>query len=901
MVSKRNRISVVIPCYNDGKYLPETLQSVAAQTRPPDEILVVNDGSTDPATLALLDTLPKHIRVHHQHNQGLGFARNNGIRETTGDLILALDSDDLLDPTTLEKMEAALDANPDASWVYSHIESFGAWQDIITVPRWNPYLELDTNYCVVMSLIRKSLFTERGLYYPKMLGYEDWSFWMGCIEQGLYGIVIDEPLFKYRRKVTGSLLTASDRVRHELRTLLLQQHPSLFTPAKRAELKLRHAPGLELVWTGEATDVPRVRRWLEQQTLTDVTLTVGAPDDARGLLQSLKGKYAALLRPAHLPLLEQGSPTFLEQLMRALEWRYLSAMVVPTDVPTLTAWATREREAPYPLERLETHPEDIIFMRTYLASRATEGELPPDRPATALFHAVVRQPDSFLFAHDFFRQVKQLPQTQASFCPPAPQPAPSFKKKARGAISVARKGMVRVLGEERTARLLHPIKQGVHERRSALKRLVQRRKEQWIPEHRLLLCPSHLQERLLLDGVPVDLERPEPRVTAGDSKRVLLVLPWVMCGGVDKATIDMAELLRGAGYELSLATNLPATNEWAHKLVPHVDDLWHMHTLVPPADQAGVLTELVRNRGFDAVFMSHSWLGYDTAMAVKRRLPGVRTVDFLHMHNDYTRQSCKRYDRYLDMHLVSSEYIARRAERYGVSPDKLRVIRLTCDEQSLFNPEKVAEGWLYERLGLRRGTPVVGFVGRLHEDKNPLFLAQVHEKMRSRWSQPNRPLHFVFIGDGPMQEPLQERLLRTGMNRCTHFLPSNAPIALAMRDMSLLLLASRVEGLPIVFYEALSMGVPVVTTAIEGIPELVTQDVGACVPNLKNAEKRLERVSEAALDILENEALRAAMGQRARQRMQTHFPLAATHAAYRKAFEELLRTGARPVDLAVAG
>ena len=139
------------------------------------------------------------------------------------------------------------------------------------------------------------------------------------------------------------------------------------------------------------------------------------------------------------------------------------------------------------------------------------------------------------------------------------------------------------------------------------------------------------------------------------------------------------------------------------------------------------------------------------------------------------------------------------------------------------------------------------------------------------------------------------------MDRCTHFLPSDTPISLAMRDMSLLLLASRVEGLPIVFYEALSMGVPVVSTAIEGIPELVTSEVGACVPNLKNPEKRLERVSEAALDILENEALRVAMGRRGRQRMQSHFSLGATHAAYLKAFEELLRTGTPPVELAAAG
>jgi glycosyltransferase involved in cell wall biosynthesis len=289
-------------------------------------------------------------------------------------------------------------------------------------------------------------------------------------------------------------------------------------------------------------------------------------------------------------------------------------------------------------------------------------------------------------------------------------------------------------------------------------------------------------------------------------------------------------------------------------------------------------------------------------MAVKRRLPGVRTVDFLHVgYNDYTRQSCQRFDRFLDMHFVSSEYLLRKAQRLGVDASKLRLIRLACDEENIFNPAKVAEGWLHERLNLRRGTPLVGVVGRLHEEKNPLFLAQIHEKMKQRWSQPNRPLHFVFIGDGPMEQPLRARLRETGMERCTHILPSDSPVMQAMRDMSLLMLASVHEGLPIVFYEALAMGVPVVSTSFEGIPELVTSEVGACIPNLKDPAKRLERVSDAALEILENDALRSAMSRRARQRIQTHFSMAATQAAYLKAFEELLRSGSTPMDLASVG
>lgn len=910
-MKSKQRISVVIPCYNDGRYLPETLDSLASQTRKPDEILVVNDGSTDPDTLALLGRLPPHIRVLHQENQGLGMARNNGIKQLTGDLVLILDSDDLIAPDTLEKMEATLEANPDASWVYTQIESFGAWQDIVAVPRWNPYLQLDTNYCVVMSLVRRSVYSELGLFYPKMLGYEDWSFWLSCIEAGLKGVVIDEPLFKYRRKLTGSLLTSSDRVRHELRSQLIQQHPRLYTREARAALKAAHAPGMEIVWTGPAADLPRLRSWLEGQTLSDVVLTPNAPADARGLLRALKGKYAVTFGPSHLPLLERCSPTFLEQVVRASESRYTAAIVVPTDVPTLVEYTPRPRTRPYPAERLGRE-DDLVFLRVLTASHLTTTDLPADAGAPQLFHQVLRDKGGVLFAHDFFFQVKELPPKSALPSASALQRRQEETKSLRMAVSLARRGMVKVLGEEETARLLHPIKVRLRDQKQRLQRMVpavlsQRPRLPAPPVARgeQLLTPSQYEERRILNGVFVDLERHAPLATQGSGRRVLMMLPWVTCGGVDKAAVDLAALLKSSGCDVSLVTNVTSPNDWAHKFNPHVSDVWHMDYSVPPVEQAGVVAELVRNRGIDAVYMCHSWLGYHSAEALKRRLPGVKTADYLHMKGAYMKESFRHFDRFLDMHMVSSEYLINKALKAGVSKSKLRLIRTACDEENVFNPARVSEGWLYERLRLRRGTPLVGFVGRLHEDKNPLFLARLHTRMRSRWSQPNRPLHFVFIGDGPEEERLRAYVTEQGMHHFTHFLPSDTPIPLAMRDMSLLLLASRIEGLPLVFFEAMAMGVPVVSTSIQGIPELVTSEVGACVPNLKNPERRLERMSDAALRILENDELRATMGRRARLRIQSpEFNLVSARAAYLSAFEELLRGGtdtAATVELAKVG
>src|SRR5262249_42739295 len=190
--------------------------------------------------------------------------------------------------------------------------------------------------------------------------------------------------------------------------------------------------------------------------------------------------------------------------------------------------------------------------------------------------------------------------------------------------------------------------------------------------------------------------------------------------------------------------------------------------------------------------------------------------------------------------------------------------------------------------------PLVGMVARLHRDKNPLFMHRVFQRMRARWSQLFRPLHFVFIGDGPLREQLAEESIRTEMSPWVHFLGSDTPIPLAMRSLSLVMLASEIEGLPLVFFEAMSMGVPVVSTDLEGIPELVTDAVGRCVPNVANANDRLELLCQAALEILEDDHLREQMGHRARQRVEEHFNVVRTDPAYLAAFDDLFTMSRSP-------
>jgi len=118
-ISRDDRVSVIIPCYNQAHYLGDALASVAAQTHGQPEVIVVDDGSTD-NTVEVAKCYPG-VRYVRQDNAGLAAARNTGIRHSTGEYLVFLDADDRLLPSALRVGLTALAARPGHAFV------FGAW------------------------------------------------------------------------------------------------------------------------------------------------------------------------------------------------------------------------------------------------------------------------------------------------------------------------------------------------------------------------------------------------------------------------------------------------------------------------------------------------------------------------------------------------------------------------------------------------------------------------------------------------------------------------------------------------------------------------------------------------------------------------------------------------------
>ncbi len=224
------RVSVVVTCWNLGAYLPETIRSVRAQTFTDYEICVVDDGSTDPATLEVLEGLPSDIRRITIDNRGLPAARNVGLRETTGEFVCAVDADDILSPSLLEKSVQRLDASPTVAFVSHWLRAFGdeSWE-------WCPArcdfpALLDVNTVNGSALVRRSAVEAVGGWDETLRdGCEDWEFWIRVVAAGYKGEIIPEVLFEYRRRADSmSRLKFAGDGHAKVYRSIVERHRTLF-------------------------------------------------------------------------------------------------------------------------------------------------------------------------------------------------------------------------------------------------------------------------------------------------------------------------------------------------------------------------------------------------------------------------------------------------------------------------------------------------------------------------------------------------------------------------------------------------------------------------------------------------------------------------------------------------
>ena len=194
-------VSVIVPIYNSEEFITETIESIINQSYKNLEIILINDGSTDNSKQICRKYLAKDSRIIYieKENGGVVAARNDGIAKATGEYILPVDSDDIIEKTYIEKAVDIITKNDKIGIVYCKAEFIGAKTGYWDLPEFTIANILKDNCIFATALFKRTDWIKVGGYkeYVKN-STEDYDFWLSLIENGSKVYRIPEILFKYR-------------------------------------------------------------------------------------------------------------------------------------------------------------------------------------------------------------------------------------------------------------------------------------------------------------------------------------------------------------------------------------------------------------------------------------------------------------------------------------------------------------------------------------------------------------------------------------------------------------------------------------------------------------------------------------------------------------------------------
>lgn len=225
-------VSIVIPVYNDEKFVLETIQSVKNQVYDNWECILVNDGSSDQSEIVIQKAIAADSRFSYifKENSGVSDTRNLGIHSAKGEFILPLDSDDLLGENYVSEAVAVFQKKPETTLVYCDAEFIGIRKGKFKLKKYN-YKDLvvkNSIFCTAM--YKKSDFLSTNGYDANLkLGLEDWEFWIQLLNENSIVTKINKVHFYYRIKEESRNTIHDNKVKlHAIHDYIFNKHKDLY-------------------------------------------------------------------------------------------------------------------------------------------------------------------------------------------------------------------------------------------------------------------------------------------------------------------------------------------------------------------------------------------------------------------------------------------------------------------------------------------------------------------------------------------------------------------------------------------------------------------------------------------------------------------------------------------------
>lgn len=223
------KINVVIPNFNNAKYITETIESVFANTYDNFDVTVVDDKSSD-NSIEIIKELKKKYQLNliaKETNTKLSDTRNVGIRATSGELILCLDSDDVIPTNYMSECVTLIESGYDI--VYCNSRCFGSKNDLYNWPEYSLSLLQQTPFVNCSAIYKREVF-ERNQYDVSMIyGWEDYDFWLSAAKNGFKFKKCNSTELHYRMKENNMTVFSNSKEGQQLiRNHLRLKHKNFY-------------------------------------------------------------------------------------------------------------------------------------------------------------------------------------------------------------------------------------------------------------------------------------------------------------------------------------------------------------------------------------------------------------------------------------------------------------------------------------------------------------------------------------------------------------------------------------------------------------------------------------------------------------------------------------------------
>lgn len=375
-----------------------------------------------------------------------------------------------------------------------------------------------------------------------------------------------------------------------------------------------------------------------------------------------------------------------------------------------------------------------------------------------------------------------------------------------------------------------------------------------------------------------------------EAQNVMCLCPSLVAGGAEAVMLSIGKALMQKGYCFHLLAKNGDDNAWRGKFLSTFRNVVLIDSARGDDTYFKYLRAMVPKLGIKVILISNSREGYRCVPRLSSTFPDIKIVDVLH---------AERYVGTSDELLWAAPYIHRRVcisnrlrnymlERYqahqmnGQHASRLKVIHNGVDEK-YFSRRDGIKGKFKSRFGIPDGTRIISYVGRFAVEKQPLLFVQIAELLTLQ--TPPGTFKFVMAGDGDQFQKIKDRISLARLEHSfilTGLIDSTEEL---LADTYLLLIVSKSEGIPLVVLEALSMSVPVISTQVGAINEVIKNGVnGYLIPPTPDI---VERYASKVRGLLADDNKHASLSMNARPSIIPEHSLETMGKLYEEVFEGL--------------